>query len=201
MSGSPPTGAPTVVEHFQTIVSTGVNRGPIGAIVRELAAGNLSADTFERIAGDFGVAREDWFRGQVLDLFLDYLRALLKSTRLSPEHRSRLTRLRRELAVTDGEFMLRRPAEVAAIVDEQLERILDDGIIDGAEELEQVELQTAFGIGYDDYLLVSRRAFERIHSELAPLAERSPDAAYKLRMLNPLYLLVTSRPRTLGALF
>jgi hypothetical protein len=193
--------APTIATYFQQILSTQGDRGPVGAILQQLAAGTLTAEAFARIADDHGVRREAWFRGQILDLFIGFVRTLLDTVRLGPEHRALLLDLRRQLAIPDGEFIMRRPAEVAAIVDEQLDRILADGIIDGAEELEQVEIQAAFGLAYDDYLLVSRRAFERVYSELLPLAAHSPEAARKLHILGPLYLLVTERPRTLGALF
>jgi hypothetical protein len=170
-------------------------------VIQHLAEGTLTVERFNDIARDSGVAREPWFRAQILDLFLGFVGVLLKSTRLGPAYRTVLRGLRAQLAIQDGEFMGRRPAEVAAIIDSQLELILDDGIIDGAEELEQVELQAAFGLAYDDYLLLSRRAFERLYAELVPLARNSPDSARKLKTLEPLYRLVTSRPRTVGALF
>jgi hypothetical protein len=200
MSDSPATQS-FVATHFQLALAEHGGRGPVGQILRLLADGSLTADAFDVVAADHGVRREEWFRGQILDLFLGLVRALLATSRLRVEHRAPLQALRRQLAIPDGEFMVRRPAEVAAIVDEQLEQMLSDGIIDGPEELEQVELQAAFGLAYDDYLLISRRAVERAYTELTDLTSRSPDTARKRRLLEPLYLLVTSRPRSAGALF
>ena len=126
---------------------------------------------------------------------------LLSEVSMTPDEPIESSAVMQHFAGSDGEFMARRPTEVAVVIDEQLERILDDGIVDGAEELEQVELQSAFGLAYDDYLLVSRRAFERVHAELTRAAPHDPVAREKLRLLEPMYRLVTSRPRTLGALF
>lgn len=196
------TWSPLLRTHFTNALAEHGERGPVGAVLRELATGDLSDESFESIVTSHGVRREPWFRGQLLDLVLGYIQAVLDAhLRLLREHQAEVARLRRHLSIKDGEFMERRPAEIAAILNGQLERILDDGIIDGEEELRQVELQTAFGIGYDDYLAVSRRAIENAYSELQALAGRNPDATAKLLALEPIYRLATVRPRGLGALY
>lgn len=188
--------------HFARVLADLGDRGPAGELVSVLAGGDLTEAAFDGIVDAHGVRREPWFRGQLLDLVLGYIQAALADgSRLNSAQQADVHWLRHHFGIKDGEFMERRPAEVATILNDQFERILDDGIIDGEEELYQVELQAAFGIGYDDYLAVCRRAFENAYSKLSFLAQRSSDAAGKLQTLEPLYRLATSRPRSLGGLY
>jgi AcrR family transcriptional regulator len=188
--------------HFASVLASTGDHGPVGNLVRAMVNEQLSEDRFTSIVDAYGVRRDSWFRGQVLDLVLGYIVSALEShPRLRPEHQADIKMLRKHLEIRDGEFMERRPAEVAAILNEQFERILEDGIIDSEEELYQVELQAAFGLGYDDYLAVTRRACENAYSDLQLLAARDSEALQKLRALEPLYRLVTLRPRGLGALY
>jgi hypothetical protein len=134
-------------------------------------------------------------------LIIGYVREALQSGTLAATHLSDVRILSLCLAVPAGEFMDLRPAEIAALLGDQLDRILEDAVIDDEEELYQVDLQAAFGLGYDDYLMLVRRAFERAYADLSARAARGESVADKLRAIEPIYRLAISRPRTLGALF
>lgn len=194
--------SPLLRTHFASMERELGGHGPIASLIRLLAEGELTDEAFQQVAESNGVRKEPWFRGQLLDLILGYIRtALSDHPRLSSENQQDVHRLRRHFEVGDGEFMERRPAEIAAILNEQLAAILEDGIIDAEEELYQVELQAAFGIGYDDYLRVCRLAIENAFFDLTARAERDSDVRPKLRALEPLYRLAALQSRTLGSLF
>ncbi len=60
-----------------------------------------------------------------------------------------------------GEFMRCRPVELATLLGGQLEAILEDNIIDPKEDQYQAVLQDALDLGFDEYMALCRRAFEK----------------------------------------
>jgi hypothetical protein len=195
------TNSRTLQAHFSGLAASAGTSGPIGEVVHLLSVGELTPTVFGALCRKHGLQREQWFRGQVLDLVIGYVQDALRSGALTSAHQADVRILSMCLDISAGEFVDRRPAEIAALLGEELERILDDDVIDDAEELYQVDLQTAFGLGYDDYLTLVRTAFERAHADLSARAARGEAVGAKLRALEPIYRLATSRPRSLGALY
>jgi hypothetical protein len=201
MEGTSLDRRPWIAEHFGRVLNQLGTRGVIGEVVQFLATGDVAPDSFRTVRVRHGLHREDWLRGQILDLVLDCVREILADGVLTADRQADVRALRLCLEIPDGEFMDRRPAELAAILGEELDRILEDSVIDEGEELYQVELQALFGIGYDDYLALTRTAFEGAHTELSEFARSSSAAATKLAALEPIYQLVISHHRRLGALY
>jgi hypothetical protein len=205
-------GFPGIGAYFTDLETRHCTLGLVGEIIGLLAAENLNPAEYERICRQHGVAREPWFRRQILDLVLGHVSRLLENGPLDVKAQRELRGLQRELRglrlflnVRDGEFQKFRPAEVAALLGKQFERILEDFVIDDSEELQQVELQAVFGLSYDDYLTLIRAPLERVVAELSGIqcegssGERS--SAMTLSALEPMYRLATKRRRTLGALY
>ena len=165
---------------------------------------------FAEIMKQHGLHRESWFREQRLDLVLGYVSALIGQGPLDAEDLRSIATLKKCLGVSEGDFVSFRPAEVAAILDGELEQILEDDFIDEVEDLRQAELQAAFDLSYDQYLQLTRVEFER---EMASLLERLERATLsgdnpsvsllerKIAALDPIYELAVSQPRRLGALY
>ena len=193
---------PVIASYFGEIASQG-GKGPIGELAVLLSAGVLEAAAFEKHVRRHGVAKEEWFKRQLVDLALGFIKEGLRDGALSENHLMDVRALNAFLTIDDGDFFELRPAEVATILGAQLDRILEDAVISNVEELYQVELQAAFGLGYDDYLALTRGAFERTFLDLSLQAGGSGssalDAERKLEALEPVYRLATARRRTLGA--
>src|SRR5688572_19754822 len=139
MDESRPTSLTSQV-YFVELAERVGQSGPLGEVVRLLAEGNLSPAEFRALCHQHGLGREHWFRAQILDLVIGYVQEALRSGTLSSAQLSDIRALSICLAISEREFIDRRPAEVAAILGEQLERILEDSTIDDAEELYQVDL-------------------------------------------------------------
>lgn len=197
--GAQPSG---LQSHFAQVRDELGGAGPIGTIVTLLTRGELTEDSFAEVLETFGAAGEPWLRPQLLDLVLGYIQAsLADGARLTAVNEADVRELRRIFDIRDREFMELRSAELAAILNQQREVIVKDGVIDGDEELYGVELQAVFGVGYDDFLALCRRAFETAHAELTARSRNSPEAVAKLDALESLYRLATMRHRRLGALY
>ena len=193
-----------IAEHFALVASRG-NRGPIGELAVLLSRGVLDPVAFAEHVKAHGLAGVDWFRRQVVDLAFGFIVKGLEGGGVKPGHLGKVRRVNAFLHITDGEFLKLRPAEVAAVIGEQLDLILTDSEISREEELHQVELQAAFGLGYDDYLALGRTAFERAYFDLE-LVSRFPGPAQfglqrKLDALTPMYRMAIARKRTLGSLY
>jgi hypothetical protein len=202
--GSQLTLRPVVASYFGTLAAEG-NRGPIGELTVILSSGVLEPGAFRAHAKHHGVRGEKWFTLQVIDLSLGFIEQALKDGPLTSSELADIRALNAFLQITDGQFLQHRPGEVAAILCAQLERILEDEEISDEEELFQVDLQAAFGLGYDDYLALTRRAFERAHLDLTAQAAGSGINALvakrKLASLEPVFRLATARRRTPGAMY
>jgi hypothetical protein len=180
-------------------------RGPIGELSSILATGVLDPATFRAHVARHGVRKETWFRLQVLDLAFGFVQATVTDRHLTRESLADIRALTTFLEIPDGEFLEHRPAEIAALLGVQLERILEDLEISSDEELYQLDLQSVFGLGYDDYLALTRRALEQAHVDLSRQAgETGPsadEARRKLKALEPIYRLATAQRRSLGAMY
>ncbi len=203
-----PPAHPLMARHFSQLVATHGGRGPVGELAAVLATGRLDRAALRDVLDRHAAEREPWFRRQVLDLVLGYVDAALADAgELSPACLADVRALRGALHIADGEFMALRPAELAAVVRGQFERILDDAVVTDTEELYQVDLQAAFGVGYDDYLALGRTAFEAAYAALGAEEARVGTAAgvddvrRRLAALEPVYRLATAHQRTPGALF
>lgn len=146
----------------------------------------------------------------MLDLVLDYVGTIAERGRISFDAAKDVEMLKVDFEIREGDFFVHRPVEVAVILSHQLDRILEDLQIDNAEDLYQVELQKAFDLGYDQYLQLTRPAFERmlLTSQLAVAeAEAQGDSEAVLRLqekasaLEPIVRLSLLQPRSIGALY
>ena len=195
---------PLIAAHYRVKVETHPS-GPIGELVAQLATGILDPRQVERLKRSHGLAGEDWYRRQVADLALGFIENCLLDGALNEQELTDIHALNACLGLDNRAYFKLRPAEVSALLSEQLDRILDDDLITDEEELYQVELQAAFGLGYDEYLLLIRGALERAYAQLSRSAEiggpSAADARRKLKALDPIYRLATATRRTPGALY
>lgn len=199
-----------ISRHFEQFVKQFGGGGPIGRIATALARGELGTESLKWTIDGQGESEEGWFRKGLLDLVLSYIQSSALEGVISDQCRRNIHLLKLCLGIREGEFFSERPAEVAAVLGEQLDYILDDLQIDNAEDLYQVELQAVFDLSYDHYLQLTRSAFERsltaIRLDLGRAEMRHDKAAAsdlykKAQALEPIALLALNQPRTLGALY
>jgi hypothetical protein len=192
--------ASTLARHFKGIASVQRGNEPTREIVELLATNQSDPIAFNAILARNEIASGGRFRTEALDLVLEYIRYVLADRAISATEREDVRVLRRILDVEDGELMHLRRRELAILLGYQLDYVLDDALIDDPEELFQVELQAALGLGYDDYLTLIRPSVERVFAALRsltgdPSGVKSESTERKLNLLEPFYLLViAARP-------
>lgn len=200
-----PTGAG--VDYFRRLAATGQYGGPLLQEIERLADGTLSPSIHSEILKGEAVLRDPHFRAAELDLVLGYIQDRADRGPLSADDFESLRAIKTALEVREGELLKHRRIEIAYLLGDQLETILEDGVIDKPEELYQVELQDAFDLGYDQYLaLIGPRVEQAVsrHQDDLRLATSS-DEQKKLRKnlsaLETLLELTRRQGKTLGHLF
>src|SRR5690606_32813359 len=125
-----------------------------------------------------------------------YVRAVIEGRLVTPEDLADIRSLRLFLRINDGELVAHRPAELTELLNDQIMRILDDRVVTAAEELLQVDLQSALGIGYDRYLELTRYGFGQVYATLRVQAAGNGGtgvvARQQLKAIEPVYLLATA---------
>lgn len=186
---------------FQTYLQEHGEAGPIGGLAAHLADGSLSRKTADAILGSRPPA---WLKPALLDLILFYLGRVLADHRLSSDEQFTIRELKLLFRVSEGEFVDSRRAEVAALLSEQLERMLHDDHFDDSEALQQVELQRAFDLSYDQYLALTRPAVEAAVErllrdvEVPSSTDAEAESRAKLHAIRTVYLLSESQRSRIG---
>jgi hypothetical protein len=186
----------SIATHFGVLGESIGTRGALGELIKLLASGEMDVAAFAAIRRRHAVDDEPWFRKQVNDLFLGYVRATLEGAAATAGDLIEIRNLRLYLRIKEGELLEHRPSELSELLSEQIQAMLDDRIVTASEELLQVELQSALGIGYDDYLSLTRFEFERLHTTLRAVASQgglsTEPALQQLRAIEPIYWLAAS---------
>jgi hypothetical protein len=200
----------TLRRHFSLVLADAGSTGAVAEILLLLSQGILDGAAFATIINQHGLNREPWFRDQRLDLVIGYVSAILSEGDIDSKTLDSIATLKRCLGVSEGDFISLRPAEVAALLNGELEQILEDDFIDAIEDLRQTELQAAFDLSYDQYLQLTRAELERAMASLMERLEmarrsRGSDSSRlleeRIAALDPIYQLAVSQPRRLGALY
>lgn len=199
---------PTIVDARRYFAGLGARqgvKGPIGELTAHLSAGLADREFFYGIVDRYGLEHETWFRPQRLDLMLGFANECLsRHELLNPIQLAYLHSLKKFLQVEDGEFLAYRPSETAHLLREQLEAMLSDKIIDVYEDVHLSGLQSLFGLGYDEFLSLTRVTFERTWADLQSAILRDDVdqnlLRIKMKLLEPIVRLATMQRRSLGAL-
>lgn len=150
-----------IPEYFRSLVESREAGGPIGEVMAWLATENPVLDHFGRLVNEKGLRHEDWFRRQIADVVLEYIRIVRSLRPISEEQLVEIELLKDALHVREGELLQYRAAEITAILCEEVDIALNDGLLSEEDDLHLVRLQIAFDLGYDEFLSRCRTSLER----------------------------------------
>jgi hypothetical protein len=182
---------------------------PDGSASREIAdllgRGALTPEHRVAIVSNHGLERAPRLQGIFLDWVIELVQGLLAQGAFSSEYALALGPVKASLGIKEGNFLSMRPMEIKAVLCEQLTGILEDGVLEEHEELAQSDLQSAFDLGYDQYLGLTRPLYEAAIGDLSLRLEQvsSKDAARlqrRLLSLQSVCTLAMAQPRSLGGL-
>jgi hypothetical protein len=196
-----------IQEHFRALRESDSFAGPVAELVDSLVAGSLTKADRRRILNTPGVVRDEAYRKVEIDLLLSFFEAGISGGHFGRAQALSFELLKECFEVREGDFLRYRHVELATMLGTQLEKILEDEVIDPAEDEYQPPLQDALNLGFDQYMALCRRAFESVAGRLQDalshemtIAERA-DVERKIEALKPMIRLAELQQRTLGALY
>jgi hypothetical protein len=200
------TSLPTLIQgHFSSMRGSQPNSGPLGDVETRLAGGSFTRADRHFILEKAGVSNDEQYRKAELDLVLSFIKATISTAGFGQEQRQSFELLKNIFEVREGEFLRFNRGELESLLLTQMETILQDDIIDPAEDEYQAALQDALDLGFDQYMGLCHHAFEnawrRLQDDLPREmhAERRADLERKLEALEPMIRLAETQQRTLGA--
>jgi hypothetical protein len=181
---------------FKLWVASNENRGAVGDVAQWLADGGLDPAGYDARTAHYD-AHDAAFRGQMLDLVLDYARHRLMDAPLNIEDVVDIRLLKYALRIEEGEFFRHRAADVSALLDGSLAADLENDFMADAEDLHLVGIQAAFDLSYDQFLTLAGPAYGRALDALRQRLEAIPadderahvQVTAKLAAIEPVYRL------------
>jgi hypothetical protein len=178
----------------------------VGAVADLLADGILSRDTFDQVVTEYGVSESRSFRNGLLDLVLYCIRDAVRDHCLTADELELIRQLTVTFRVAEGEFYAQRRAHVAEVLRLEMHRILADERVDAFELSYLQALQRIFGLGYDQYLELTRDAFTPIVDRAIAkatvdgivTAEERAEIDRQIAALSTVYPLSFPQRRSLG---
>lgn len=162
-------------------------------VVDGLANGTLTPEDVSRILGPQGASNSA--RPGLADIVLFYIETASSDRLLTREEVNNIRNLKILLRV-DGQALLANCRErVKAFLNSATSKLLADESVDFDEAQYQTELQAAFDLGYDDFLELTRDAFDftvdgwiaAVRSETTEVAERLATIERKITSLATVY--------------
>jgi len=178
----------------------------VDAVSTLIADGALSRESFDRLVAHHGVSESRTFRDHLLDLVLRRVRNTVRDHCITTDELDQIQQLAVTFQVAEGEYYRQRRAEVAEILQRELHRILEDERVD-AFELSYLEtLQRMFGLGYDQYVELTRdamtpvvdHAIARATADGLVTSEERADIERRIARLSTVYPLSSSQRHRLG---
>lgn len=191
---------------FLRYVTAHAPKGAVGAVADLLTDDALTREAFDEIVGLHGVSTSPSFRDDLLDLILYCVRDALRDHCLTTDELELIRRLTLTFRVNEGEFYSRRRTEVADLLQQEMQRILEDVRVDAFEASYLEALQRIFGLGYDQYLELTRavltpfvdRAIAKVSADGVVTRDERAEIDRRIAALRTVYHFSPIQRRALG---
>lgn len=154
-----------VADAFQRFVRS---RGatPLQEEVSRLAvSGSLTRESFDAAINVSSVKHRQAVP-ELVELVLYYIRTCLADQDLSSSELATIRDLKRLFGIQEGDFTKHAEEEVGELLASELSHSLEDQEVDDDEAVQAERLQAAFGLGYDEFLDLTRPLFDEVVGRL-----------------------------------
>src|SRR5690606_4728734 len=107
---------------------------------------------FHKILQSNQVREISEIKSYLRDVFVDYVNEIVQDHYISEAEVVNATKLKQLFEIKEGELYRHKLKEVQQILNKQFSYFFIDGKISPIEELQKVNLQDLFDLGYDQYL-------------------------------------------------
>jgi hypothetical protein len=118
---------------------------------------------------------------------IHYISLALDDHRISAQEMDNILSLKHIYGLDEGDLLVLQPPAIAELLEWEMSQILADEQVNEAEAIHQSDLQRALGLGYDQYLQLTREAIRPLVERLIEQARLFPlQHGYVLRRLQGL---------------
>ncbi len=113
------------------------------------------------------------FKNEAAALVLGWIGRVIEDHEITPAEMSQVRHIQRILRIEEGDLLATHPNVVRDLLCEELKRLLEDRAIDPAESLHKVKLQELFGLGYDQFLDLTKETVGEVIVHIASQIDHS----------------------------
>lgn len=192
-----------VTDAFNFYLVSRQSPGHLAKLVALLASGDLSQKHFDEFRIEWGSSGSSSLKEELLDLLLFYVDHCLKDHALTSKEKLSIRELKLLFRIKEGDFYKFRRREMKGLLVSEVSRILNDKSVDTVEALHQSDLQEVFGLGYDQYLEITKEpvrkivddAIEKITADNVVTREERAELVQQLIALDTVYMLSPTQKR------
>lgn len=121
-------------------------------LIELIVHGKIDRKLFHKILQSNQVREISEIKSYLRDVFVDYVNEIVQDHYISEAEVVNATKLKQLFEIKEGELYRHKLKEVQQILNKQFSYFFIDGKISPIEELQKVNLQDLFDLGYDQYL-------------------------------------------------
>lgn len=123
-------------------------------LIELIVQGRIDRKLFTEVLQSNHIREISEIKEYLQDVFIDYVKEIVEDHHISNEEVSKSTKLKLLFEIKEGELYAHKFSEIQEILYKQFSYFMIDGEISPLEELQKVNLQDLFDLGYDQFLKV-----------------------------------------------
>lgn len=142
-------------------------------------------------------------RWSAASFLIHYVAFVLDDHRISDVEMANILALGRIFDLEEGELLTMHRGAIAELLRVEMEKMLVDEHVDDLELMHQSDLQRALGLGYDDYLQLTRESIRPVVNQLLARARDGSRQQQEeiIRRLQALQTVIRIDPETMTAIW
>lgn len=121
-------------------------------LIELIVQGRIGRKLFIEVLQSNHIGEISEIKEYLRDVFIEYVNDIVEDHHISDEEVSKATKLKLLFEIREGELYAHKFSEIQEILHKQFSYFMIDGEISPLEELQKVNLQDLFDLGYDQYL-------------------------------------------------
>jgi len=121
-------------------------------LIELIVQGRIDRKLFIEVLQSNHIGEISEIKEYLRDVFIEYVNDIVEDHHISDEEVSKATKLKLLFEIREGELYAHKFSEIQEILHKQFSYFMIDGEISPLEELQKVNLQDLFDLGYDQYL-------------------------------------------------
>lgn len=165
------------------------------------ALDRLEEDELSQVRDPAATSRQ--VRWSAASFLIHYIAFVLDDHRICEREMGNIVALERIFDLEEGDLLAMHRSAVAGLLQVEMEKMLADDHVDDLEVMHQGDLQRALGLGYDDYLQLTRESIrpvvERLLNGARGASRQQQDEI--IRRLQALQTVLRVDPKTMTAIW